>query len=65
MFLTRGRAAGLTMADPGVARLGCQDRCGSHIAGGDVFYWFLKRILIGPILRVVWRPWVEGLDNIP
>jgi 1-acyl-sn-glycerol-3-phosphate acyltransferase len=30
-----------------------------------VFYWFLKRILIGPILRVVWRPWVEGLDNIP
>ncbi len=30
-----------------------------------MFYWFLKRILIGPILRVVWRPWVEGLDNIP
>lgn len=30
-----------------------------------MFYWFLKRILIGPILRIVWRPWVEGLENIP
>lgn len=28
-------------------------------------YWFLKHILIGPWLRVLFRPWVEGLDHIP
>jgi 1-acyl-sn-glycerol-3-phosphate acyltransferase len=28
-------------------------------------YWFLKHILIGPWLRVLFRPWVEGLENIP
>jgi 1-acyl-sn-glycerol-3-phosphate acyltransferase len=30
-----------------------------------VFYWFLKRILIGPWLRIIFRPWVEGLENVP
>jgi 1-acyl-sn-glycerol-3-phosphate acyltransferase len=28
-------------------------------------YWFLKHIVIGPWLRVLFRPWVEGLENIP
>lgn len=30
-----------------------------------MFYWFLKHFLVGPVLRVVFRPWVEGLDNVP
>lgn len=30
-----------------------------------VFYWFLKRIVIGPVLRLLFRPWVRGLDNLP
>jgi 1-acyl-sn-glycerol-3-phosphate acyltransferase len=30
-----------------------------------VFYWFLKYIALGPILRLFFRPWVEGMDNIP
>jgi 1-acyl-sn-glycerol-3-phosphate acyltransferase len=30
-----------------------------------VLYWFLKYILVGPWLRVLFRPWVEGLDHIP
>lgn len=30
-----------------------------------MLYWFLKIFTIGPILRRVWRPWVEGLENIP
>ena len=30
-----------------------------------MFYWLLKRIVLGPILRVFFRPWVEGLENIP
>jgi 1-acyl-sn-glycerol-3-phosphate acyltransferase len=30
-----------------------------------VFYWLAKFVFIGPLLRVLWRPWTEGLDNIP
>jgi 1-acyl-sn-glycerol-3-phosphate acyltransferase len=30
-----------------------------------VFYWFLKYIALGPVLRLLFRPWVEGMDNIP
>jgi 1-acyl-sn-glycerol-3-phosphate acyltransferase len=30
-----------------------------------VFYWFLKWIAIGPLLRVVFRPQVEGAENVP
>src|SRR5580658_504276 len=29
-----------------------------------VFYWVVKAI-IGPFLRVVFRPWAEGTDNVP
>ena len=30
-----------------------------------VLYWFLKRFSLGPLLRVLFRPWVQGLENIP
>jgi 1-acyl-sn-glycerol-3-phosphate acyltransferase len=30
-----------------------------------VFYWFLKRIVLGPVLRLVFRPYVIGLENVP
>lgn len=30
-----------------------------------MFYWLMKRILLGPWLRVAFRPWVEGLDHLP
>ncbi|HWM75177.1 MAG TPA: lysophospholipid acyltransferase family protein [Nocardioides sp.] len=30
-----------------------------------MFYWFLKWIAIGPILRIVFRPQVEGVHNVP
>ena len=30
-----------------------------------MFYWFLKWIAIGPLLRVVFRPQTEGADNVP
>lgn len=30
-----------------------------------MFYWILKYVAIGPILRLIWRPWVEGLENVP
>jgi 1-acyl-sn-glycerol-3-phosphate acyltransferase len=28
-------------------------------------YWMLKHVLLGPILRLVYRPRVAGLDNVP
>jgi 1-acyl-sn-glycerol-3-phosphate acyltransferase len=30
-----------------------------------MLYWFLRRILLGPALRVLYRPWVKGLENVP
>ena len=30
-----------------------------------MFYWFLKWIALGPFLRLVFRPEVEGLENVP
>ena len=30
-----------------------------------MFYWLMKRILAGPLLRGMFRPWVRGLENIP
>ena len=30
-----------------------------------VGYWLVKFVFIGPILRLIWRPWTEGRENIP
>lgn len=30
-----------------------------------MFYWFLKWVAIGPLLRVVFRPRAEGTENVP
>jgi 1-acyl-sn-glycerol-3-phosphate acyltransferase len=30
-----------------------------------VFYWLLKHVFLGPLLRVVFRPDVRGLSNVP
>ena len=30
-----------------------------------MLYWFLKKVLLGPLLKAVYRPWVEGADNVP
>jgi 1-acyl-sn-glycerol-3-phosphate acyltransferase len=30
-----------------------------------VFYWLLKRVLVGPLLRLLFRPWVEGAEHVP
>ncbi len=30
-----------------------------------MFYWFLKRVVLGPVLRLVFRPYVIGLENVP
>jgi 1-acyl-sn-glycerol-3-phosphate acyltransferase len=30
-----------------------------------VFYWFLKRVILGPLLQLVYRPWAEGLEHVP
>lgn len=28
-------------------------------------FWFAKFVLLGPLLRLLWRPWIEGRENIP
>jgi 1-acyl-sn-glycerol-3-phosphate acyltransferase len=30
-----------------------------------VFYWLLKYVILGPVLKLIFRPQVEGLDNVP
>lgn len=30
-----------------------------------MFYWVLKTLILGPILRLLFRPWVEGQENVP
>ena len=30
-----------------------------------MFYWFLRRILLGPLLHAVFRPWVRGVEHVP
>jgi len=30
-----------------------------------VFYWVMKNVVIGPIFRLFFRPWVEGVENVP
>ena len=33
--------------------------------GGEVAYFILKTFVLGPLLRVLFRPWVRGMENIP
>lgn len=33
--------------------------------GAAVVYWILKRIFIGPILKLLFRPWVKGRAHVP
>jgi 1-acyl-sn-glycerol-3-phosphate acyltransferase len=30
-----------------------------------VFYWLLKWILVGPLLKLIFRPYAEGTENVP
>lgn len=30
-----------------------------------MLYWILKHLVLGPLLKLLFRPWVEGLKNIP
>jgi 1-acyl-sn-glycerol-3-phosphate acyltransferase len=30
-----------------------------------VFYWLLKWVFVGPLLKAVFRPYAEGTDNVP
>jgi 1-acyl-sn-glycerol-3-phosphate acyltransferase len=30
-----------------------------------MFYWLAKYVLVGPFLRLIWRPRTEGLENVP
>jgi 1-acyl-sn-glycerol-3-phosphate acyltransferase len=36
-----------------------------QLGGVRVFYWLLKRVLVGPLLRLLFRPQVEGAEHVP
>jgi 1-acyl-sn-glycerol-3-phosphate acyltransferase len=35
------------------------------VEGEQVAYFILKTFVLGPLLRVLFRPWVRGMENIP
>lgn len=40
-----------------------RDEC---LTGGVVlFYWVLKKVILGPILNLLFKPWVDGETNVP
>ncbi|QIZ99102.1 MULTISPECIES: lysophospholipid acyltransferase family protein [unclassified Leifsonia] len=30
-----------------------------------MFYWLMKHLIAGPLLKGIFRPWVVGLENVP
>jgi 1-acyl-sn-glycerol-3-phosphate acyltransferase len=30
-----------------------------------MFYWLMKYVVIGPIVKAIWRPWLIGRRNVP
>ncbi len=30
-----------------------------------MFYWFLKWVAVGPVLKMIFRPYAEGAENVP
>lgn len=30
-----------------------------------MLYWFLKHMVVGPLLKTLYRPWIEGAENLP
>lgn len=28
-------------------------------------YWILKHLIVGPLVKLIFRPWIEGAENIP
>ncbi len=30
-----------------------------------MFYWFMKQVMVGPLLRLLFRPWTRGVDRVP
>ncbi|ROS73009.1 1-acyl-sn-glycerol-3-phosphate acyltransferase [Cellulomonas sp. PhB143] len=30
-----------------------------------MFYWWMKHVLVGPVLRLMFRPWARGAEKVP
>ncbi len=37
----------------------------SAARGGGLFYWLMKRVMVGPLLHLIFRPWVRGVEHVP
>ena len=52
----------------GVNRLTCgvgPPACWPETGRITVLYWLMKYVLVGPWLRLLFRPWVQGIEHIP
>jgi 1-acyl-sn-glycerol-3-phosphate acyltransferase len=50
---------------PLVFALSCVRWTATYEEVRGLFYWFLKRIVLGPVLRLIFRPYVIGIENVP
>lgn len=50
---------------PAMAAESTSKRAAGSTDGPGALYWFLKHFVIGPLLRVLFRPWAEGLEHVP
>ncbi len=53
----------VTSEEPGRPSGSARDTKVRRVA--EVFYWVLKTIVLGPILRALFRPWVRGIEHVP
>jgi 1-acyl-sn-glycerol-3-phosphate acyltransferase len=30
-----------------------------------LFYWLMKQVMVGPLMRLLYRPWTRGVENVP
>ncbi len=30
-----------------------------------MFYWLMKTVVLGPLLRLIFRPWIMGVEHVP
>ena len=63
--MTPGRTKGETESPAGNSRDGAlaDGRGGARLT--SMFYWLMKYVAIGPVVKAVFRPWVVGRGHIP
>src|SRR5690606_41962295 len=64
VVVLRGVRLGVRCGHGNHSRVVCTSRAGTP-RGGTLFYWFMKQVMVGPILRLLYRPWTRGVEHVP